>query len=159
MYHIDLLELRVGQEALDFLAIVLNEASDIPFNRAAGHLFNECLAEVLEEQIKGLVEPKSLFDGDLMYNSFALSVEILVSFEILQLFLTQELWRANTSQFLFLYLLETGWLILVPSWVNLASRSKDVIDTLRGTRALTHYLLLDRIESRLILLLLLLHYL
>jgi len=159
MYHIDLLELREGQEALDFLSIVLNEACDIPLNRAAGYLFNECLAEVLEEQIKGLVEPKSLFDGDLMYNSFALSVEILVSFEILQLFLTQELWRANTSQFLFLYLLETGWLILVPSWVNLASRSKDVIDTLRGTRALTHYLLLDRIESRLILLLLLLHYL
>lgn len=49
MYHIDLLELRVGQEALDFLAIVLNEASDVPLNRAARHLFNECLAEVLEE--------------------------------------------------------------------------------------------------------------
>jgi hypothetical protein len=159
MYHIDLLELGVGQKALDFLAIVLNKASDIPLNRAARHLFNECLAEVLEEKVKGLVEPKSLFDGDLMYNSFALSIEILVSFEILKLFLTQELWRANTSQFLFLYLLETGWLMLVPSWVNLALRSKDVIDTLRDTRALTHYLLLDRIKSRLILLLLLLYYL
>lgn len=89
MCLIDLFKLGVSEEARLFLAIVLDVGVDVALNGAIGHFVQETLAEGGEEGVEALVELEAHFQGDLGEDGFVLAVEVLVAFELLQLFLVQ----------------------------------------------------------------------